>query len=185
MTEEAHETVQVTCPPFSGLRVPLPQSSAGRAWFRPLTRPANPLRHPSSGRTGPPHSQLCCAFHPRLPPTGRSQDLERRNQARRRIGPPGRQGRASTKKRDLLPRDWSALYSAGLRPSQRGAPPVAPPRSRLHLPARRFQKPLRRGRALTPTASSRASPNRKRSALPPSLYTKRGENRWENTPQAP
>ena len=31
MTEEAHETVQVTCPPFSVRRVPLPRSSA---WSR-------------------------------------------------------------------------------------------------------------------------------------------------------
>ena len=64
------------------------------------------------------------------------------------------------------PRVRSALYSAGLRPSQRGAPPVAPPRSRLHLPSRRFDKPLERGRALTPTASRRASTNRERAAPP-------------------
>ena len=75
----------------------------------------------------------------------------------------------------------SALYSAGLRPSQRGAPPIAPPRSRLHLPSRRFQKPLERGRALTPTASRRASTNHKRAALPPSLHTKRRENRREKS----
>ena len=37
----------------------------------------------SSGRAGPPHSRHCCAFRPRLPPTGRSQDHERRNQARK------------------------------------------------------------------------------------------------------
>ena len=63
------------------------------------------------------------------------------------------------------------------------APPVAPPRSWLHLPSRSFEKPLKGGRALTPAASRRASTNQKRAALPPSLHNKRGENRWEKTPQ--
>ena len=83
------------------------------------------------------------------------------------------------------PRVRSALYSVGLCPSQRGAPPVAPPRSWLHLPSRSFEKPLEGGRALTPTASRRASTNQKRAALTPSIHTKRGENRREKTPQAP
>ena len=78
----------------------------------------------------------------------------------------GRQGRACVR---------SALYSAGLRPSQHGAPPVAPPCSRLHLPSRRFEKPLERGRALNPTASRRASTNRERAA-PPLHFTPAAEN---------
>ena len=79
----------------------------------------------------------------------------------------GRHGKKScTTGRSLEPRVRSALYSAGLHPSQCGAPPVAPPRSRLHLLSRRFEKPLERGRALTPTASRRASTNRERAAPP-------------------
>ena len=40
--------------------------------------------------------------------------------------------------------------SRSVRPVERGAPPLALPRSRLHLPSRRFPKPLERGRALSP-----------------------------------
>ena len=35
----------------------------GRAWFRPPTWPANPLRHPSSGRAGPASPSLKTPSH--------------------------------------------------------------------------------------------------------------------------
>ena len=69
----------------------------------------------------------------------------------------------------------SVVSSAGLRPSQRGAPPIAPPHSRLRLPSRRFEKPLEGGRALTPTASRRASTNRERAAPPLPFTPSAGE----------
>ena len=49
--------------------------------------------------------------------------------------------------------------SAGLRP-------IAPPRSLLHLPSRRFEKPLEKGRSSSLTASHHASTNRGRAAPP-------------------
>ena len=75
--------------------------------------------------------------------------------------------RASLASVRLFVKRGSALACAGLRPSPRGAPPVAPPRSRLHFPSRRFHKALEGGRAPTPTASHRASTNGERAALPP------------------
>ena len=81
--------------------------------------------------------------------------------------------------------------SAGLRP-------VAPPRSLLHLPSRRFEKALERGRSSSLTASHRASTNRERAAPPlsfsPSASGFRrkhqagdsgGRFRRETSPQAP
>ena len=52
--------------PSAAVESPAHDRQRGRAWFRPPTRPANPLRHPSSGRAGPPHRRLCCASRPRL-----------------------------------------------------------------------------------------------------------------------
>ena len=50
----------------------------GRAWPRLLSRPANPLRHSSSGRAAPPHNRRC-RVSPSVPPlTGRSPSRERR-----------------------------------------------------------------------------------------------------------
>ena len=98
-----------------------------------------------------------------MPPwTGRSPNRERRTKTRKRLSLQNCQSRRAKRKskgqrgrrerRERAP-PVSVVYSAGLRPSQRRAPPVAPPCSRLHLPSRRFEKPLERGRALTPTAS--------------------------------
>ena len=54
--------------------------------------------------------------------------------------------------------------------ARRSAPFLAPP------PFEEFREASRRGgRALTLTASARASTNQKRAALPPSLHTKRGK----------
>ena len=58
------------------------------------------------------------------------------------------------------------VCSAGLRP-------VAPPRSLLHLPSRRFEIALERGRSSSLTASHRAYTNRERAAPPLPLLTKR------------
>ena len=43
----------------------------GRAWLRPPRRPAKPLRHPSSGRAGPPQAALR-RIPSASPPTGRA-----------------------------------------------------------------------------------------------------------------
>ena len=109
---------------------------------------------------------------PSVPPwTGRSPSREHRTKTRKdsasttaRADERRGRGRASEEE-ERDPRGRRAR-PARVRPLWSGAPPFAPPRSRLHLPSRRFEKPLERGRALAPTASRRASTNRERAAPP-------------------
>ena len=72
----------------------------------------------------------------------------------------------------------SALHSAGLRPSQRGAPPVAPPRSRLHLPSRSLSKggvpSLRPPHAMHPPIGSELP-------HPFPSHQAQGKFRWKNS----
>ena len=98
---------------------------------------------------------------PSVPPwTGRSPSREGRTKAKTTTTGTPRRGprrqelktRARTKKtqatktqqlsddKDSRRSVLAPLGSAGLRPSQRGAPPVAPPHSRLHLPSRSLSK---------------------------------------------
>ena len=100
----------------------------------------------------------------------------------------GTQERKDSCERPTLERPSCPPFcSAGLRP-------IAPPRSLLHLPSRRFEKPLEKGRSSSLTASHRASTNRGRAAPPrpfsPSASGFRrkhqaGTFRRETSPQAP
>ena len=94
-----------------------------------------------------------------------------------RTAPTPANPRTGTLEQELSNRNFPSLsHHTALRNSPRppfcsaGLRPVAPPRSLLHLPSRRFEKPLEKGRYSFLTTSHRASTNRGRAA-PPRLFS--------------
>ena len=94
--------------------------------------------------------------------------------------PSDRNPRTGTLEQELSNRSFPSLsHHTAVRNSPRPPfcsaelRPIALPRSLLHLPSRRFEKALERGRSSSLTASHRASPNWERAAPPLPLLTKR------------
>ena len=67
----------------------------GRAWPRLLPWPANPLRHSSPERAGPPHHR-CCRVSPSVPPQGPARKARKKKKTTTKRGRRRRRQRAES-----------------------------------------------------------------------------------------
>ena len=153
-----HTQKQKKRPPFTVLESLSHDCQRGRAWLRPPTRSANPLRHPSSGRAGPPDSRHCCASRPRL-----HQQAARRTTS---AGPrEGERERCTEKKegqrglpdqRKIEPRVCAPFIERGS--ALRSTPFLAPPPSEKLLEKGAFLTPDRVTPRIHQSGASRPTP---------------------------